>query len=235
MPNATLSPVLAEPARRKITLDEFHGMRQAGIFAEHDRVELRDGELWDSCPSHAPSRVKLTAEQYYELGETGVFDEDDRMELLDGELYEMMAPGRWHEGGVNALTMGFAGGGGGQRVVSVQNSVHLAIRSAPQPDVVVLQFRADYYRSRHAEPADVLLVVEVADTSMRHDRVRKLPLYAEAGVAEVWIVTRRPAAIEVYRSPIEGRYTVQRTYLPGETICAEAIPEVVIAVSDVTG
>ena len=121
---------------------------------------------------------------------------------------------RWRPLATRALTLG----GGDRVLVQAQASFRLDPFSSPEPDIAALTFRDDYYRAGGVGPGDVLLLVEVADSSETHDRQVKLPLYARAGIPEVWIVTREPAAIEVYLEPGGDRYRQLRTYLRGETV-----------------
>jgi Uma2 family endonuclease len=183
----------------------------------------------------SPRRWKLTTADFERMLQAGVFQEDDPVELLDGELYEMAPIGDWHNAGVDALTDAVGGQGRGRVIVRAQGSFRLDAFSSPEPDVAVFAFRADYYREGGARPADVLLVVEVADSSEKHDREVKLPLYARAGIPEVWIVTRDPAAIEVYREPSGSRYTQLQTFGREDTVSPSRLPDIKVPVALVTG
>jgi Uma2 family endonuclease len=130
----------------------------------------------------------FTVGEYHRMGEAGVFHEDDRVELIDGQVVEMTPIGPRHAGCVNRLNGLLSRLGGGDVTLSIQNPVLLGERGEPQPDVTVLRHRADGYATRHPEPADILLVIEVADTSVEYDRSIKIPLYARAGVPEAWLV-----------------------------------------------
>jgi len=136
---------------------------------------------------------------------------------------------------VNRLTERFVIALAGRAVTHVQNPTEVDRYSEPQPDIMLLRPRADFYGTAHPTPADALLLVEVADTSLRHDRVRKLPLYARREVSEVWIVNRRAEAVEVFRDPIRGRYRVEEQRRRGQTVTPAAFPDLVIAVSDILG
>lgn len=182
-----------------------------------------------------PCRVKFTVDEFERMCEAGIFGEDDRIELIDGELYEMPPAGEWHDAGVNALNMTFTEGSGPRPIAHVQNTVRLSGVTQPMPDLALLRYRDDYYRSGRPTPDDILLAVEVSDSSVRFDRNTKLPRYAAAGVPEVWIVTREPAAIEVYREPRDGQYTELRTFRPGESVSPLARPDLRIEVARVTG
>ncbi len=191
--------------------------------------------LSPAVPCAEPRRWRLTVAEFDRMVEAGVFQEDDPVELLDGELYEMPPAGDWHNAGVNALTRRFSGVAPDGPLVQAQSGIRIGPSSSPEPDIALLTFRPDYYRDGGAGPEDVLLIVEVSDSTAKFDREVKLPLYARAGIPEVWIVTREPAAIEAYRSPRDGTYTEMRTYLRDDFASPIAFPDVQIPVIDVTG
>jgi Uma2 family endonuclease len=142
-----------------------------------------------------------------------------------------MAPiGQGHAGLVNGLTRVLVMACGEQAVVSVQNPLRLDGLNEPQPDVVVLRPRDDLYQHGPPPgPADVLLLVEVADSSLRYDRVVKLPLYARAGIGEVWIVDLRRRAVDVHRTAVEDGYATVETYGPDDTVTLGLAPEIAVA------
>src|SRR5579864_80724 len=135
-----------------------------------------------------PRHWKFTAEQYQRMGETGILHEDDHVELLEGELYAMSPIGSWHNSCVNRFNWLLSAGIGDRGIVQVQGSFRLSSDGEPEPDVLVLRFRSDFYRDALPGPEDVLLLVEVADTSLAYDRDFKLPLYARAGIPDVWLL-----------------------------------------------
>src|SRR6184192_4545534 len=149
---------------------------------------------------------RFSVDEYDRMGRAGVFHEDDRMELLDGQIVEMSPIGPGHAGCVRALTSLLTRLVAGRALVSVQNPVRLGEHSEPQPDVALLVPRADAYRTAHPQPKDVLLVIEVADASLEHDRDVKVPLYAAAGVPEVWLVNLRGRYHAVPRSGRRALY-----------------------------
>src|ERR1041385_6273192 len=178
---------------------------------------------------------RFTVDQYDRMGRAGVFHEDDRVELLDGLIIEMSPIGPGHAGCVMALTGLLTPLDAGRALVSVQNPVRLGGHSEPQPDVALLALRADAYRRAHAQPEDVLLVIEVADASLEHDREIKVPLYAAAGVPEVWLVNLTDDAVTLYRDPVGGRYATVRTAGRGETVTSLRLPGVTLRVEDILG
>jgi Uma2 family endonuclease len=152
-------------------------------------------------------RHRLTVDQFHRMGEAGVIGPEVRVELLEGEVVEIAPIGTRHAGTVNRLNRLFAAAVGEHAVVAVQNPLRLDEHSEPQPDLMLLSPRADFYATAHPGPADVLLLVEVCDTTSRYDREVKVPLYARHGVAEVWLIDLDDGLVHVLHDPRDGRYT----------------------------
>lgn len=181
------------------------------------------------------TRRRFTVDEYHRMAKAGILREDDRVELLDGEIIEMAAIGSRHFAAVNRMGRLFIGQAARRYIVSVQNPVRLSRYSEPQPDVVLLRYRDDDYESALPGPEDVLLVVEVADTTATTDRRVKLPKYAAAGIPEAWLVNLPRNSIEVHREPRDGRYQQVNVYRRGDSIAVVALPDVVIAVDSILG
>jgi Uma2 family endonuclease len=158
------------------------------------------------------------------MRETGILAEDDRVELLDGEVYVMSPIGPAYIALVNRLNKIIMRQIGDDAIISIQNPVQLDDYSEPQPDVAILSPRDDYYDQALARPDDILLIVEVADTSLDYDRERKLPRYAASNVAEVWIIDVERQTIEQYTQPLHGQYTQLNKILLGTTIASKTPP-----------
>lgn len=135
-----------------------------------------------------PTRHLLTVDDVLRMVEVGIIDEGARIELIEGELIDMAPIGAPHMGKVNRLTKLFVLAFGDDAIVSVQNSVKLSDITLPQPDFTILKAAPDEYQKRMPTVADVVLVVEVSDSTLRYDRRRKMPLYARHGIPEAWIV-----------------------------------------------
>lgn len=159
---------------------------------------------------------RFTVEEFHQIGEGGVFREDDRLELVDGEIVEMTPIGSPHAGCVMRLNAWFGRHAQAGAIVSVQGPVVLNDRTELYPDLALLAGRPDFYSQSHPGPADVLLVVEVADTSGAYDRGIKVPRYARAGIAEVWVVDLPARAVDVYRQPAADAYRDTTRAVPGE-------------------
>jgi Uma2 family endonuclease len=176
---------------------------------------------------------RLTVEQVEAAILSGVLTENDRCELIRGELIEKMTIGDPHMAAVRRLVRFFKRLDDEVALLGVQDAIKLK-DSRPEPDVTILRPALDCYESRTATPADILLLIEVADTSLEFDRVVKRPLYAENGISEYWIVNLIDDCIEVYRQPqAGGKYADERVAKRGESIALLALPELVLQVNDI--
>jgi Uma2 family endonuclease len=158
-----------------------------------------------------PTRFKLTVEQYHRMGEAGILGPEDRVELIDGELIRKAPIGSMHVGLHSRLNRLLVAQTEGQAVLTPASGLRLSDFTEPQPDFIVLRWRADDYMGKLAHASDALLVIEVSDSSLRYDRDLKLGLYARAGVPEVWIVDVRGEQVLVHREPDgQGGYRVRQ-------------------------
>ncbi|MYC31706.1 MAG: Uma2 family endonuclease [Chloroflexi bacterium] len=190
----------------------------------------------DSPPSSrpaAPTRRRFTVAEYYAMAEAGILAPDERVELLDGDVIVMPPIGDWHASRVKRLNNFMLPSLQGRAIVSVQDPTRLDDASEPEPDVMLLRWRDDFYEGGHPGPADVLLLIEVSDTTVDYDRGVKLAAYAAAGIPEVWIVNRPDRRIESYADPAGDEYTTVRHYGPGETISPQAFPDAVLQVDQI--
>lgn len=146
-------------------------------------------------------RHRLSVADYYRMAEAGILGEDDRCELIEGEIIDMAPIGSRHASTVKRLLRHFERTVGNSAIVSIQDPIRLDARNEPQPDLALLRHRDDFYQQAHPTPGDVLLIVEVADASLRYDREVKLPLYARFGIPEVWIVDLQSSRVEIFRGP----------------------------------
>ena len=143
---------------------------------------------------------RFAVDEFARMGEAGIFTEDDRVELIDGTVLEMTPIGPPHAWIVSRLTELLVTRLAGRAYVSVQNPIRLDRHTEPQPDLVVARRRSGY-TDRHPDADDVLLVVEVADSSLRHDREQKAPRYGRAGIPETWLVDLAAGTVTVYSDP----------------------------------
>ena len=181
-------------------------------------------------------RRRFTLDEYHRMGEAGILHEDSRVELVEGEIIEMTPIGRRHAAVVTRIVELFTVRLAGRAIVWPQNPLLLrSLESELQPDVMLLERRRDFYASGLPEAADVRLLVEVADASLRYDRRRKVPLYARAGVGEVWLVDVDHARVEIHRTCTPEGYRDVRTAASDERLSPLAFPDVVVTGRDLLG
>jgi Uma2 family endonuclease len=181
------------------------------------------------------SRPPLTVEEFERLAETEGWDEDTRVELLDGELVWMSPINDPHAACVKRLNHLFNRRYADQVLVSVQDPIRIERYDEPQPDVALLKPQPDFYASATPTPADILLLVEVADTTLRTDLGRKARIYASGGVAEYWVVDLNNRVVYVHRSPARGTYTERQVLAPSQRVAAGFAPHLEFGVEEVTG
>jgi Uma2 family endonuclease len=167
--------------------------------------------------------------------ESGILSENDGVELVRGEIIEMSLIGLRYAACVKRLNRLFYRKLGDRVLIGVQDPVELNDTSEPQPDVVLLQPREDFYESSPPQSSNIFLLVEVADKTVQEERELKIPLYAEDNIAEVWLVDINGQCVEVYREPTSDRYQNVRKFEQGTTLSILAFPDVTITVDEVLG
>jgi Uma2 family endonuclease len=213
----------------RFTVDEYERMAEVGIIPSRP-VELIDGQV---VVGGRPWR--FTVRDYHRLAETGILTEDQRVELIEGEIVDMSPIGSHHAGSVKRI-VGFLRERLGREVVlSVQDPVHLDDDLEPQPDVMLLRPRDDYYSASHPTSTEVLLLIEVADSSTAYDRTEKADLYAEHGVSEYWMVDLTKDAVLVHTSPSPLGYLSVETKRREDTWSAAAISALAVRGEDLLG
>jgi Uma2 family endonuclease len=179
------------------------------------------------------TRRRFTVDEYCRMAEAGILTPEDRVELIEGEIVQMAAIGVAHAFSVGAFNRLLGAALGDRAILWPQNPVHLSEITMPQPDILLLRPPIDRYRVRHPRPEDVLLAIEVADTTHRYDRLVKMPLYARAGVPEAWLADLPGETLEVYRRPSPSGYEhVERIARDG-VVGPEAFPDVTLTVDAV--
>ena len=179
-----------------------------------------------------PQRHRVDVQEYLRMAEAEVFGLDARLELIEGEIIEMAPIGSPHAGLVNRLNRLLNRVAGSKALVAVQNPLIVGKRSVPYPDLALLKPRADDYSASHSTADDVLLVIEVADSSLEFDIGTKAPLYARAGIVEAWVVDVEKQAVRVFRDPSAKGYRTSFTALGKQKVAALALPQVVISPAD---
>ncbi len=178
-------------------------------------------------PSFTSNIHKFTVQQYYLMHEAGVFAEGDRYELINGEIRERFPIGIKHAVCVAKTARLFQIKLGDQAFVWMQNPIILRNNSEPQPDLAILKWRDDFYTDALPTPKDILLIIEVADSTIAYDRNVKMPLYAANGVPEMWIFDVNQQIIEGYSQPSSSGYKRSQRYEQGDALSINDFPEVI--------
>lgn len=180
-------------------------------------------------------RRSFSVHEYHRMAEAGILSEDDRVELIEGEIVKMSPIGSRHAACVGRLNMLFQRLVRLDAIVSVQDPIRLDVYSEPEPDVALVSLREDFYSGEHPGPGDVLLLIEVADTSVERDLEVKLPLYARAGIPETWLVNLPTETIEVHTRPDGGEYRETVRVKRGETLKPRTVPGLELAADEIFG
>lgn len=181
-------------------------------------------------------RRYFTVDEYSRMSEAGIFSPDDRVELIGGEIVKMSPIGSLHAACVdrivNTSLVQLAGRG---VIIRVQSPIVLDDYSEPQPDVTLLRARSDFYAQGHPKPADVLLLIEVADSLVGIDRDVKIPLYAQSGIPEVVVVALPEETVEFHAEPVGGQYQRVEILRRGDHLESVTIPNFRLSVDDILG
>jgi Uma2 family endonuclease len=181
------------------------------------------------------ARRPFTTTEYHRLIEAGILTEDERVELIDGEIIKMAPIGPRHAACVNRLDEFLRDEIKKLAIVSAQNPIQISEHSEPQPDIALLKRRDDFYAQGHPSPEDVLVAIEVADTTAESDREVKIPTYARAGIAEAWLIDLYNDRIEVHTRPANGVYQEVRIVLRGQRVTSTSIPQLKLKADDILG
>lgn len=169
-------------------------------------------------------------DEYHRMAQAGILSEDDRVELIDGEILAMTPIGPRHNAAVDRANRAVVTTVGDAAIVRVQGSVRLGRFNEPQPDIVLLAPQPDFYASHLPGPSDILLIIEIAESSLDYDREVKARIYAQAAVREYWLVDLATRSVSCYSEPREGAYGVRREGRPGESIAPAALSQCPIRV-----
>lgn len=177
-------------------------------------------------------RKLFTVGEYHQMAEAGILTEDTPVELIQGEIVEMSPIGVRHAACVKRLNALFAYRLRRKAVVGVQDPIQLNDHNEPEPDISILRYRRDYYAAAAPTGEDVLLLIEVSDSTLGYDRTQKLPLYASAGIVEVWIVNLVDNLVEVYRQPTQSGYQTFSRVAKEKILTAVSFPNETFPVAE---
>lgn len=175
---------------------------------------------------------RFTVDDFYKMSEAGILSQDDRVELIEGEIVEMTPIGSRHAAVVNRLNRLLRLLPSDRFLISVQNPIRLDLYCEPQPDVAVLQYREDHYAAGHPGPGDVVLLIEISESSQAYDRQVKIPLYAQSAIPEVWLVDLEAETITTYADPARGSYQKLQQFKQGDTVTSQGVA---LKVDDILG
>ena len=181
------------------------------------------------------ARRRFTADEYQRMGQAGILSREDRVELIDGEVVAMSPIEPPHCAHVDRANRTFVLKVGDHAIVRTRGAVRLDLFNEPQPDVVLLRPRADYYASAHPGPADILLVLEVADSSLDYDRTVKMRLYARLGVTEFWLVDVQAHLLTRFSDPGPDGYRTQQQDGRGRLVAPTQLPACIVSTDDLLG
>jgi Uma2 family endonuclease len=176
------------------------------------------------------TKKRFTADEYHRMAQVGILSRRDRVELIDGEIVVMSPIGSRHAACVSCATRALIRAVDDNAIVQAQSSVRLDLYYEPEPDLVLLRPRADFYATRHRTPGDVLLVVEIADSSLGYDRDTKAPIYAMSGIGEYWLADLAANVVWRYTSAEKSTYRRVEQHRRGESIAPLALPTCVVPV-----
>lgn len=178
---------------------------------------------------------RFTVEEFHKMTEAGILPEESGWEIIDGYLIDKMSIGSRHASVVKRLNRRLTLLFTDKAVVSVQDPIHIDKYNQPEPDIALLKPREDFYEEGHARPVDVLLLVEVSDSTVETDRDIKRTLYSEAGIEEFWLVNLKENTVECYSSPKNGNYRLAQIFEAGETIESKKIENLILRVEEILG
>ena len=212
---------------RLFDVGEYYAMADAGILAEGERLELIDGRIY----SRYEGKPRLfNVDEYYAMAEAGILAPDERVELIDGEIIPMSPMKSAHAASVDSLDYELTSQLGRRARVRAQIPVRLNGVTEPEPDIAVVRWRDDFYAHAHPGPEDIILIIEVSDSTLYQDRNAKLPLYARFGIPETWIANIRERHVEVYDQPADGEYQRSRIFGIDETLALSDFEDISLSV-----
>ncbi|MGI8787492.1 MAG: Uma2 family endonuclease [Pyrinomonadaceae bacterium] len=179
-----------------------------------------------------PRRLRFTVDEYYKMIELGMLKDYEKAEIIEGELIQKMTVGNRHAFIVDILNRFFVKNVSDDILVRIQNPVRLSNFNEPEPDIALADLTR-YDGRRHPQPAEILLLIEVSDSTLKYDRDTKLSLYAEAEIPEVWIVNLPNDIIEIHQKPSVGIYQLTKIFKRGEIIESEMLPNLKLKVDEI--
>ena len=213
----------------RISVEKYDSMIEKGILNKYHKVELLDGIIYEK---YTGEPYRISAKMYDAMIENAILDENDNVELLDGEIIEKMSKGTKHTAITRIITKFFYRILDENTVIQVQDPIRLKDASEPEPDIILAFPDEKNYAERHPQPKDILLIIEVSDSTLQFDRLNKGLAYSRNGIRQYLIVNVENRTIEDYQNPSEDGYGSKQTYKIGDKFTLLAFPEIEISVAD---
>lgn len=189
----------------------------------------------ETIPNPPLMRKRFRTDEVYQMVEAGILPEESGWELIHGEIIHRMTIGSRHASIVRKLEKYLERNFGDFVMISGQNPIHIDEHNEPEPDIALLKPRDDFYAESHPAPEDVLLVIEVSDSTVDFDREVKKAIYAEAGIKEFWLINLKETTVETFSNPSNGTYYQMRIFGRGETVQTKNIEGISLEVSEIFG
>ena len=225
-PSESREQVDPQIPRRLFNVDEYYKLAEIGVLRPEEHLELLQGEIFEKFP---PALRLFTADEYEKMAEAGILH-DDHVELIAGRILEMSPKGIGHAVSTNRATRCFLAKLGDRGVVRSQDPIRLNDASEPEPDLVLAKPHPKEYADHHPTPSEILLVLEVADSSLTYDRNAKSRLYSTAGIPQFLILNLKAREMEDHRAPSPDGYRSKETYRADESFTLVPFPDVSISV-----
>ena len=189
----------------------------------------------EKIPNPPLMRKKFRTDEVYQMMEIGILPEESGWELIDGEIIHRMTIGSRHAGTIKRLGEMFRDLTRDKALISIQDPIHIDDYNEPEPDLALLKRRDDFYSQSHPRPSDILLIVEISDSTLSYDREIKKTIYAEAEIGEFWLINLKQDTIETYSNPSNGIYYQMRIFERGESVETKHITGVSLEVNKIFG
>lgn len=177
----------------------------------------------------------INIDEYHRMAEVGILGPNDRVELILGEILHMSPIGNPHNSVVNRITTLFVPAFLTKAIVQIQGPIQIGNLSEPEPDILICKPKENFYSDQKPRPGDTFLIIEVADSTLNYDKNIKLPLYAESGILEYWIVDLNERQILKYALPERNQYKKMEIATVEDSIYCNSFPEIVFSVKDMLG
>jgi Uma2 family endonuclease len=179
---------------------------------------------------------RFRVEDFYKMTRAGILPEEHGWEVIDGRLVDKMTIGTKYTSTVKRLNRKLTNlFNENEAVISIQDPIHIDEYNEPEPDIALLKPREDFYEEQHAIPQDVLLLIEVSDSTIEYDREIKKNLYAEAGIVELWIVNLQDETVECYSQLKNGQYRLTQVLGRGEKVESNSVEKLELTVDEILG